>query len=121
MTALLLSALVLLTCDPSTNQVDSYRIYVGTASSNYLSYQTFPNTNQFALTVTNVGRIYMAVSAVNSFGESDLSAELAVLMLVGDVQLGETVSGPWSNYFPITIPVQIDRPTVAVRTKLRVQ
>lgn len=121
MMALAIAALVLLTVNPPTNIVDSYKVHIGTASSNYTHHQSFTNTNRFAVTLTNVGMVYLAASAVNSAGESDLSSELVVLMMVGDVQLGETVSGPWTNYLPISIAVEINRPQQAVRTKLRVQ
>ena len=121
MIALAVAALVLLTINTPTNQVDEYKVHIGTASSNYTQVVTFPATNKFALTNVPLGRVYMAMSAVNAYGESDLSSEIQVLVMVGDVQLGETVSGPWTNYLPISVAIQIDRPSQAVRTKLRVQ
>lgn len=121
MTLLLLSALITLTVDTPTNQVDSYRIYLGLSPNSYFDYQTFPNTNRFALVVTNSGRIYLAASALNGTNESELSSELVAMIFTGYVQLAPTPTGPWTNYQSLSIPLELTEPARFVRVRLEIQ
>lgn len=121
MTFLLLSAQILLAIDSPTNQVDSYRIYLGLSPNSYFDYQTFPNTNRFTLVVTNTGRIYLAASALNAAGESDLSNEIVAQIFTGYVQLSTSPSGPWTNAVAIFVPVEVKEPAWFVRVRLETQ
>lgn len=120
MTALLLSAQILLAVDSPTDVVDSYRVYVGLSPNSYFDYQEFPATNRFSVTVTN-SRVYLACSALNSGGESDLSEEINVQIFGGWVQLAPSPTGPWTNYQSLTVPVELTEPARFVRIKLETQ
>ena len=117
MTFLLLSAQILLAIDPPTGQINEYRIYIGTSSNAYFTFHTFPETNRFAISVTN-NKVHLACSAVSyEFGESELSNEIVVT--IGQVQLSPTIAGPWSNY--MSVPIELKEPARFVRVRLEME
>lgn len=71
------------------------------------------------MTVTN-SRVYLACSALNVAGESDLSEEINVQIFGGWVQAGPSISGPFTNYLSFSVPVEIKQPQVVLRSKLDV-
>lgn len=107
---------IALTVDPPLSPVTGYRIYIGTSPHSYFTFYSFPETNRFLISVTN-NKVYLACSALNSAGESDLSNEIVVT--IGQVQLGPTIAGPWTDYMPV--PVQLEQPARFVRVKLEIE
>lgn len=122
MTALLLSAQILLAVDPHpTNQVvSSYRFYVGLSPNSYFTFYSFPETNQFTISVTN-NKVFVACSALNAAGESDLSNEIQVMIFSGHAQLAVSADGPWTNAVQLFVPVQVTEPARFVRVRLETQ
>lgn len=114
MQALAIAALVLLTVNEPTGPIDSHRVYIGQNSGAYFTFVEFSETNQFLISVTN-NKVYLACSAVSyELGESELSSEIVVM--IGQVQLGPTIAGPWSDY--MSVPIQLEQPARFVRVRL---
>lgn len=121
MISLLLSAVVTLGISNVADTVTSFNVYIGLTPHAYYDFVSFPATNRFALTNIPVGRVYFAASALSGIEESELSEEIAVQVFAGNVQLANTVSGPWTNYFQISVPIQIINTSKVVRIELKTQ
>lgn len=118
MTPLLLAATILLAIDQPAGPVNEHRVYIGTSPNSYFTFVEFPETNQFLITVTN-SKVYLAASAISyEMGESDLSEAIAVQVFSGWVQLGDSPTGPWTNYQSVSVPIEITEPARFVRVRL---
>lgn len=112
------AAQITLTVDPPLSTVSAHRIYIGTSPGAYFAFVEFPDTNQFLISVTN-NKVYLACSAVSyELGESDLSEEITVQLFSGWVQLGDSPTGPWTNYLSVSVPIEITEPARFVRVRL---
>ncbi|UCF90643.1 MAG: DUF4214 domain-containing protein [Desulfobacterales bacterium] len=71
------SAEVKLAWDPSIG-ADGYRVYFGPESRNYFFYEDLGDQTEYTITALEEGqKYYFAVTAFNSYGESDYSEEVA--------------------------------------------